>query len=210
MRAVLAALLAGLLVSAGATHRTPTANSADALVFGGLGTWVDIYDSAVYAAPERTAARIAARGVETVWVETANYRAAADVVNPVRLGRLVDALHANGVRVVGWYLPGHVKPALDNRRALALLQFRSASGQSFDGVALDVEATKLRSVGLRSRRAVALARSVGSSPRSSRSRSFPSTREAWNAIRAHGLRSRGQSWPRRRTPSRRWSTRAAR
>jgi hypothetical protein len=158
MRAVLAVVLVGLLACAGATARAPAASSADALVFAGLGTWVDIYDGGVYAAPERTAARIAARGVETVWVETANYRASADVVNPARLGRLVDALHANGVKVVGWYLPGHVKPVLDNRRALAMLQFRSTTGQAFDGIALDVESTKVRNVPLRSRRAVALAR----------------------------------------------------
>jgi hypothetical protein len=160
MRAVLAVLLVGLLVSVGATTRAPAASRADAFVFGGLGTWVDIYDGGVYAAPERTAARIAARGVETVWVETANYRASADVVNSARLGRLVEALHANGVRVVAWYLPGHVKPALDNRRALAMLQFRSATGQAFDGVALDIESTKVGNVPLRSRRAVALARWV--------------------------------------------------
>jgi hypothetical protein len=138
----------------------PAAERADASVFGGLGTWVDIYDGAVYAAPERTAQRIAERDVRTVWVETANDRAPVDVVDPVRLGRLVDALHARGIRVVAWYLPGHVKPALDQRRALAMLSFRTATGGAFDGVALDVESTRLRDVALRSRRAVALTRQL--------------------------------------------------
>jgi hypothetical protein len=127
-------------------------------VFAGLGTWVDIYDGAVYAAPERTAQRIAAREVDVVWAETANYRAPEDVVKPAQLGRLVDALHARGVRVVAWYLPGHVDQARDVRRALAMLSFRAPTGGAFDGVALDIEATKLRNVSLRSRRAVALAR----------------------------------------------------
>ena len=128
MRAVLAGLAtAALLASAGAAS-APAAEEADASVFGGLGTWVDIYDGAVYAAPERTAQRIAARGVKTVWVETANYGAAVDVVKPVQLGRLVDALHARGVRVVAWYLPGHVNPGLDVRRARAMLSFRTPQG----------------------------------------------------------------------------------
>jgi hypothetical protein len=143
-----------------AAATAPAAGRADASVFGGLGTWVDIYDGAVYAAPERTAQRIAARQVRTVWVETANDGAAVDVVDPVRLGRLVDALHARGVRVVAWYLPGHVKPALDERRALAMLSFRTATGGAFDGVALDIESTKVRNVGLRSRRAVTLVRQL--------------------------------------------------
>lgn len=153
------AILAVAIGSAGAAA-APAAQSADGSVFGGLGTWVDIYDGAVYAAPERAAQRISARNVQTVWVETANDGAKVDVVNPVQLGRLVDALHARGVRVVAWYLPGHVKPAVDLRRSLAMLSFRTAAGGAFDGVALDIESTKLRNVGLRSQRAVALTRQL--------------------------------------------------
>ena len=132
------------------------AERADSTVFGGLGTWVDIYDRAVYTAPDRTAQRMAARRIKTVWVETANYGASVDVVDPVRLGRFVDALHARGLRAVAWYLPGHVKPALDSRRARAMLAFRTPQGGEFDGIALNIESTKLRNVALRSRRAVAL------------------------------------------------------
>ena len=138
----------------------PAAEEADASVFGGLGTWTDIYDGRVYAAPEATAARIAARGVKTVWAETANYRASADVVQPERLGRLVEALHANGVRVVAWYLPGHVNHGLDIRRARAMLSFRTPNGEGFDGIALNIEGTKLRNVALRSQRAVDLTRRI--------------------------------------------------
>ncbi len=148
------------LVSVLAASATPAAKTADASVFGGLGTWVDIYDGPVYAAPERTAERIAARHVQTVWVETANDGATVDVVNPIQLGRFVDALHAQGIRVVAWYLPGHVKPAVDLRRSLAMLAFRSPTGGAFDGIALDIESTKVRNVSLRSSRAVALTRQV--------------------------------------------------
>ena len=128
LRVVICAVLAAAISSVGAAS-APAAERADASVFGGLGTWVDIYDGAVYAAPERTAQRMAARRVRTVWVETANYGASVDVVDPVRLGRFVDALHARGIRAVAWYLPGHVKPALDTRRALAMLTFRTPRGR---------------------------------------------------------------------------------
>jgi hypothetical protein len=158
-RAALFAILVVVVGSAGAA-RAPAAIDADAAVFGGLGTWVDIYDSAVYATPERAAQRMAARRVKTVWVETANYGASVDVVEPVRLGRLVDALHARGIRAVAWYLPGHVSPALDKRRALAMLAFRTPKGDTFDGIALNIESTKLRNAALRSRRAVTLTRQL--------------------------------------------------
>ena len=93
--------------------------------------------------PRRPRAHRRAR-VKTVWVETANYGARADVVQPVRLGRFVEALHARGVRVVAWYLPGHVKPGLDLRRARAMLSFRTPRGGAFDGIALNIEGTQLR------------------------------------------------------------------
>ncbi len=70
-----------------------------------------------------------------------------DVVQPVALGRFVDALHAQGIAVVGWYLPGFVKPALDVRRTRAMLSFRTPQGGAFDAVALDIESLRLKSVG---------------------------------------------------------------
>jgi hypothetical protein len=186
-RALSVAVLAAVIVSVVAAA-APAADRADASVFGGLGTWVDIYDGAVYAAPERAAQRIAARNVQTVWVETANDGAKVDVVNPVPLGRLVDALHARGVRVVSWYLPGHVTPAVDLRRSLAMLSFRTATGGAFDGVALDVESTKLRSVGLRSQRAVALTRQLR--------QAAGDTPLAVVPFNPRGLERRPTTWPR--------------
>ena len=187
MRAALAVL--GLLVAVASSSATaPAAQTADAAVFGGLGTWIDIYDGPLFAAPERTAARIAARGVKVVWIETANDRAPADVMRPAQLGRLVDGLHARGVRVVAWYLPGHVKPALDIRRSLAMLAFETASGQRFDGVALDIESTRLRNVSLRSRRAVALAQRLR--------QEAGETPLAIVPFNPRGLERRPSTWPR--------------
>ena len=188
MRVVLLVVVLSVGAACAGAAAAPGARSADDTVFGGLGTWVDIYDGGVFVTPERTAQRIAARGVRTVWVETANYHAPADVMRPPLLGRLVDALHASGVRVVAWYLPGHVDPALDVRRSLAMLAFRTANGGAFDGVALDIEATTLRNVGLRSRRAVALARRLD--------REAGETPLAIIPFNPRGLERRPTTWPR--------------
>ena len=187
MRILLAALSVVTVLAAVGAAAAPGAPSQED-VFGGLGTWVDIYDGGVYAAPEATARRIAARNVETVWVETANYGASSDVVKPGPLGRFVDALHARGVRVVSWYLPGHVNPALDNRRALAMLRFRTPTGQTFDGISLNIEATKLRNVSLRSQRAVALARRLREEAGSTPLAIIP--------FNPRGLERRPTTWPR--------------
>jgi hypothetical protein len=159
VRALVAAVALTLaLATAGAA--TAPASGQDASVFGGLGTWVDIYDTALYRSPTRTAQRMSERGVDVAWIETANYGARTDVVEPVGLGRLVDALRARGIRVVAWYLPGHLNQARDTRRANAMLTFRTPTGGTFDGVSLNIEATKLRNAKLRSSRAVALARTL--------------------------------------------------
>jgi hypothetical protein len=188
VRSLLAALAIAILVAASGAPVAPAAKQADPSVFGGLGTWTDIYDSRVYAQPEATAARIAARGVKTVWAETANYAASADVVQASRLGRFVEALHARGVRVVAWYLPGHVNHGLDIRRARAMLSFRTASGQAFDGIALNVEGTKLKDVALRTRRAIDLTRRIR--------RDAGETPLAIVPFNPRGLERRPTTWPR--------------
>jgi hypothetical protein len=187
LRLVVLPFLAAVVASVGAAA-APVAKSADVSVFGGLGTWVDIYDGQVYAAPERAAQGIAARNVRTVWVETANDGAPVDVVKPAQLGRFVDALHARGIHAVAWYLPGHVRPALDLRRSLAMLAFRSPTGGAFDGVALDIESTKVRNVAVRSSRAVALTRQVR--------QAAGGTPLAVIPFNPRGLERRPSTWPR--------------
>lgn len=154
-RLALAAVAAVLVLAPLGAQAAPR---ADPGVFAGLGTWVDIYDAPAYRSPEATAARIAARGVRTVYAETANDRSTVDVVNPKALGLFVDALQARGIRVVAWYLPGFVQPAVDVRRTRAMLSFRTPKGASFDGVALDIESLRLKSAGLRTTRLLALSR----------------------------------------------------
>jgi hypothetical protein len=125
-------------------------------VFGGLGTWIDIYDTTLYASPNAVAGRLAARGVRTAWIETANGRSTIDVVQPAGLGRLVDALHARGITAVAWYLPGHDRHARDVRRAEAMLSFRTPQGGAFDGVALDIESLRNKNVKQRTARVIDL------------------------------------------------------
>jgi hypothetical protein len=57
---------------------------------------------------------------------------------------------------VAWYLPSFASPARDARRALAAIRYRSANGERFDGFALDIEASLVKPVSLRSRRLLQL------------------------------------------------------
>jgi hypothetical protein len=151
--------LAGLLAVALALTAAVAAGGAGAPSlepYRGLGTWVDIYDDAQLAAPEATVAAAAARGVRTIYLETANFKQRSDLVRADRLSRVLDAAHARGIAVVAWYLPSFRAGGRDLRRALAAIRFRSAGGQAFDSFALDIEWSGVRPVALRNRRLLAL------------------------------------------------------
>jgi hypothetical protein len=150
--ALVVALAAALAASSGASsHR-------DLSAYRGLGTWVDLYATDTWAEPEAAVRAMAAEGVRTLFLETGNYRQPADVVRPALVARFLDAAHAEGLRVVAWYLPSLANTARDLRRALAAIRFRTPSGGRFDSFALDIESSVVASVPLRDRRLEALSR----------------------------------------------------
>ena len=117
-----------------------------------------MYHPSAWAVPSATAVAIRRRGVRTVYVQTGNYGQRADVVRASALGRLVDAAHAQGLAVVGWYLPSLRNPARDLRRALAAVRFRTQTGGRLDSFALDIESSLVRSARLRTARLIDLSR----------------------------------------------------
>jgi len=128
--------------------------------YSGTGSWVSIYDTAAWRQPERVVQTLSAHRVHTLFLQTSNYRQSVDVVRPAKVERFLDAAHAAGIAVVGWYLPSLASPSRDLRRALAGARFRSAAGNGFDSFALDIESTKVRSFALRNLRAVSFTMAV--------------------------------------------------
>src|ERR1700716_4054733 len=110
-------------------------------VYGGLGSWLDIFAGRPWSHAAAVVAAAKVHGVGTFYLESSNSSQASDIVRPAALGRFVEAAHAAGLKVVAWYLPGFANLALDLRRAHAAIAFRSARGQRFDGFALDIEAS---------------------------------------------------------------------
>jgi hypothetical protein len=156
VKAWVAASLLAAVLAAVSVASTPASARRDLSVYGGLGTWVDLYAAPVWAAPETTVVAAAAHGVRTLFLETGNYRQRVDLVRPQVLSRFLDAAHAAGLRVVAWYLPSLAHPARDLRRALAAIRFTSTSGERFDSFALDIEASVVGSVSQRDARLLAL------------------------------------------------------
>ena len=154
-RALLVAV-AGLCLAVPAGAAEPRDTSA----YQGLGTWVDIWDGAQWAKPEDAVARMRDLGVTTLYLETSNYSQAVDLLRPAALGRFVDAAHANGLRIVAWYLPSFANVVRDLRRSLAAVRFRSPKGEAFDSFALDIEAKVVPSAAKRSVRLLGLSRAL--------------------------------------------------
>ena len=111
--------------------------------FKRLGAWVDLYD---YEAldPEAASADMAARGVKTLYLQTARWnRPAPDDPNVfldmTLVERWVHAAHAHGMRIVGWYLPAYEDMNRDVSRTKAIAVYRTSAGQRFDALAIDIE-----------------------------------------------------------------------
>lgn len=156
----IAVVLLTLAASSAAAQGDERVRASTLTAFRGSGMWVSLYDTPAWQNPERVVARLSAHHVRTLYLETGNDRQHVDVVRPDRVARFLDAAHAQGIAVVGWYLPSLVDNRRDVRRAIAGASFVASSGSRFDAFALDVESTKVRSIPLRTRRAVAFAAAV--------------------------------------------------
>src|SRR5438552_4560362 len=128
--------------------------------YRGLGTWVDIYDKDQYYDPATAVAQMAARGVRTLYLETANYHSKKDIVFPLEVDRFIDAAHANGMRIVAWYLPSFNNPRRDLRRSLPATQRKTSTGGHFDSFGLDLESEVLSDVSPRTQRLLQLSAEV--------------------------------------------------
>jgi hypothetical protein len=119
------------------------ASGPNITAFRGLGAWVDLYDYDKLV-PETAVADMRAKGVKTLYVQTARWNkpakdASEQFADPAILDRWLNAAHANGMRAVGWYLPAYDDITRDLRRTRAIALHRTATGQGFDALGIDIE-----------------------------------------------------------------------
>lgn len=128
--------------------------------YQGLGAWVDIYNPKLYRQPNRVADDLAAHGVRTLYLQTTNYRRRGPFQFPEPMGKLLEAAHARGIRVVAWYLPDFVRLKRDLRWSLAAIRYRSPLGQQFDSFGLDIESSVVDKYWVRNRRLLQLSAQI--------------------------------------------------
>jgi hypothetical protein len=152
---VATAVCVTVLGGAAALPQAASAASAPIFSYRGLGTWVDMYDARAWDNPSAAVKDMKAHGVRTLYLETANYHnpaGSAPMFRPADAGKLIEAAHAQGIKVVAWYLPGFSDLTKDWKRTKAAIDFRSAGGQRFDSFTLDIEASIVKNVGTRNAR----------------------------------------------------------
>ncbi len=111
--------------------------------FGGLGSWIDVFDYNDAEHPLAPLVRsMAKRGVRTLYLETSRFTAADDIQFPKSLGAGLDEAKAHGMRVVAWYPPALDDLKRDVRRSIAAVQYRSPKGNRFDAFGADIEYTE--------------------------------------------------------------------
>jgi hypothetical protein len=102
-----------------------------------LGTWVDAFDYGLH--PENSVADMKARGVRVLLLCTARFSSSSDFHDEALMGRWLDAAHAAGIKVVGWYVPGYGDLDRDVRRTVAIERYVSPGGQRFDAIGINIE-----------------------------------------------------------------------
>jgi hypothetical protein len=127
--------------------------------YRGLGSWVDVFDTAQFDHPWATVKKMKSHGVRTLFLETGNYKT-GPIYRPAAQARFIHAAHNRDMKVIAWYLPSFTDPDVDFRRSMASVRFRTKRGQSFDGFGLDIEATLVDDVSLRKKRMIALSQRI--------------------------------------------------
>ncbi len=131
------------VVAAAPVVRPKPAATADLTSFRRLGTWVDVFDYTNDPSTIRPLVdAMPALGVKTLYLETARPNSATDIAYPSSLSAALDDAKARGLHVVAWYPPDFANVALDVRRSLAAIHFRTARGNMFDAFASDIEYTQ--------------------------------------------------------------------
>ena len=144
-----------------ATAVTPPPSALDRLaIYGGLGTWTDIYDEVTYERPIAAVKAMHAQGVRTLYLETANYRIDKPIFRPRVVARMIEAAHQRRMKVIAWYLPSFTNVDRDYRRSMAAIRFTTPHGHRFDGFAMDIESDVVRDVKVRNARMERLSRRV--------------------------------------------------
>ena len=154
--------IAALLVTLAMSPHPARPAAAAPVAYQGTGAWIDRYDFAKLEDPEFAVAEMADHGIRTLYVETASWKVPnrVDIVAPAQTDDLIAAAHANGMKVVAWYLPGFVNLKTDMRRIRAALDFRTGEGQAFDSFALDIEANAVNPVSRRNAALIRLSRLI--------------------------------------------------
>ncbi|MEA2386093.1 MAG: hypothetical protein QOJ22_267 [Thermoleophilaceae bacterium] len=154
--ALAAAALACAASPAAAAERAPVLAHS----YGGLGSWIDVFDGPAWDNPEAAVRRMSRNGATILFLQTASSRPGPTVFRPDRTERFLRAAHAREMTVVAWYLPPWSRPRYETRRAVGAIRFER-NGERFDSFALDIETAEgSPPASVRNRRLLALSRSL--------------------------------------------------
>jgi hypothetical protein len=155
------ALVAVAIGCAGAGTSAAAADTRSPLLaqaYGGLGSWIDVFDGPAWDNPEATVRRMHRNGATVLFLQTASSRPGPAVFRPDRTERFLRAAHARGMTAIAWYLPPWQRPNYETRRAVRAIRFERG-GERFDSFALDIETAEgSPGAAVRNRRLLALSR----------------------------------------------------
>lgn len=138
----------------------PPLLSSGLAAYAGFGTWVDVPSEDAWRTPTKTVNKMAKMGVQTLFLQTSNYRHDEAIVFRRAAKEILTEAHDRGIRVVAWYLPKLSRPKQDFNRVKEAIDLQGSDGDRFDSFALDIEATVIENIKKRNKNTVRLARRI--------------------------------------------------
>ena len=138
----------------------PPSLSSGLAAYAGFGTWVDVPSEDAWEKPWKTVHKMAKMGVQTLFLQTSNYRHDEAIVYRRAAKKILTEAHDRGIRVVAWYLPALNRPKQDFNRVKEAIDLQGSDGDRFDSFALDIEATVIENIEKRNRNTVRLAKRI--------------------------------------------------
>jgi hypothetical protein len=133
--------------------------------YRGVGAWVDRLDWSNLFSKNKPAVTLASidqmanAGIQTIYIQIPHWQTVPDIYEPERLQPIIDRAHAQGMYVVGWYLPLLFDVNTDLRKVVAMANL------DLDGIQIDIEKTEsvaMSNVALRNARLTEFHRSLRS------------------------------------------------
>ena len=109
---------------------------AEKPITAGKGIWINIWNYP--ASPDMYCEYLKSKGIDTIYLQIARSNTPA-IKDPIKLNKIITSAHDRGIKVIGWSYLYLKKPIEDAQKFIKAALYKTPSGDTLDGMAIDIE-----------------------------------------------------------------------